>query len=385
MRVVIFQHRLLHYRLEFFEALRNKLHSFGVELDLVHGQASATELKRKDTGTLPWATVVANRFMNVKGRDLLFQSIPQSVMGADLYVVMQENRILSNYRFLLARPKGCKVAFWGHGKNYQSTTPNGLREKWKRFLIHRVDWWFAYTESTVEHLIEQGYSPDSVTNLDNAIDTKAFKADLASVSIDEISKMRAELGISERAAVGLFCGSLYPEKKLDLLMQSADLIRAQCPDFHMIVIGDGPSANEVREFAQTRPWVHCTGVKKGHDKSILFRMSKVLLNPGAVGLHVLDSFTAGLPMVTTRNSLHGPEIAYLKSDINGVIVSTDDLGEYAAAILKLLTDPHYFDRLSTQCLLDADRYTVENMASNFCDGILRCLQIKPHIKVVDSL
>ena len=53
-RVTILQHRLLHYRVNFFQQLRERLAHEDVELRLVHGQASAAEAVRKDEGNLVW-------------------------------------------------------------------------------------------------------------------------------------------------------------------------------------------------------------------------------------------------------------------------------------------------------------------------------------------
>ena len=39
-------------------------------------------------------------------------------------------------------------------------------------------------------------------------------------------------------------------------------------------------------------------MKKGREKAAWFKLASVVLNPGLVGLHILDSFWAGVPMVT---------------------------------------------------------------------------------------
>jgi len=96
-KVTILQHRLLHYRLSLFEGLRTKLKDRGVELHLVHGQASRAEISKRDTGVLAWATVIENRYLSLFGKDLLWQSLPSHLLESDLIVAMQENKILSNY------------------------------------------------------------------------------------------------------------------------------------------------------------------------------------------------------------------------------------------------------------------------------------------------
>ncbi|MGU5767032.1 glycosyltransferase family 4 protein [Aeromonas allosaccharophila] len=374
-KVILYQYRLLHYRVELFNSLREELAKSGVQLVLVYGQASKKEAKRKDEAELPWGVRVVNRFMSVAEVDVMWQPVSEQVKTADLCIFMQENRILSNYYLMLMRiAYGYKVAFWGHGRNYQSYKPTGLREKWKNWLLKRVDWWFAYTDITVKLLLDAGYDKDKITNLENAIDVTGFQNDLNSVTEEEIASAKVELAIPHNARIAIFCGSLYPEKKIDLLLASADKISDHVENFHLIVIGDGPSFPVLAAAAKSRPWLHCVGVKKGHDKAVLFKLGLVQLNPGLVGLHILDAFSAGLPMITTSTAMHSPEIAYLKNGINGIVVDGDSVNDYAAAVINLLNDDISRNEISSACLASAEHYTVENMVNNFSTGIIDCLK-----------
>jgi hypothetical protein len=145
---------------------------------------------------LPWAHKVENRVWEVGERDIIWQPFPDILRDADLVVVMQENRILSNYPLLLKRVllRGPKVAYWGHGANFQSNTPAGLREQWKRLMLTRVDWWFAYTEMTVEIVERGGYPKERITCLNNAIDNEGFQSDLAAVTEDHLDLLRQRAG-----------------------------------------------------------------------------------------------------------------------------------------------------------------------------------------------
>ena len=237
---------------------------------------------------------------------------------------MQENRLLSNYPWLFLRGlHKAKVAYWGHGRNFQADRPTGLLEKWKQFMVGRVDWWFAYTGMTKDILLSDGYPGERITVLNNAIDNEGFVGNLASITDVRLAELHGELGLQQSVKVGLFCGSLYPDKRLDFMVAAADKIKAALPDFHLLVIGDGPSVSVIKEAAALRPWLHWLGVRKGIEKAGYFRLAHVVLNPGLVGLHVLDSFCAGVPMVTTADARHSPEIAYLEDGNNGLVVQGD--------------------------------------------------------------
>ncbi|HEX8873685.1 MAG TPA: glycosyltransferase family 4 protein [Nitrosospira sp.] len=374
-KVVIFQYRLLHYRLAFFELLREHCARHGIDLHLVHGQATRREAPKKDEGSLSWAHRVENRVWEVGQRDIIWQPFPRGLRHAELVIVMQENRILSNYPLLLRRMLGgAKVGFWGHGANFQSNSPAGLREQWKRLMLTRVDWWFAYTEMTVEIVERRGYPKSRITCLDNAIDNDGFRNDLAAVSGDHAEQLRRQVGGSP---IGLFCGSLYPEKRLGFMIEAADRIHAELPDFRLVVIGDGPSAGDILAAAKSRPWMKYVGIRKGLEKAAYFRIADVIFNPGAVGLHVLDAFCSGIPMATTCESQHGPEIAYLKDGHNGIITRGDP-EIYAAKVIRLLKDRAEYDYLCSGARASAERYTLRNMVERFTEGMQRCLELPGH-------
>lgn len=375
-RVVVTQHRLMHYRQAFFERLRRACADRNIELRLVHGQPSPADAVRKDTGQLHWADTVQNSYMRLGGVDLIWQPFPEALQGAELVVLMQENKLLSNYPWLLGLRgrRHQRIAYWGHGRNLQSTAPTGLRERWKRWFVNRVDGWFAYTEATRTLLVADGYPSERIAVLDNAIDNEQFVHDLASVTPAQVAQCHATLGSQPGEPIGLYCGSLYPDKRLDLLVAAADLVRVTQPDFRLVIVGDGPSRGDLEAAAASRPWLRCVGVQRGVDKAAWFRIANAYLSPGAVGLHVLDAFCAGIPMLTTVDARHGPEIAYLQSDRNGFIVDAN-ARTFAETYISLMQNPTQLERVRQAAAADARRYTLDNMVLRFVAGIETCLAL----------
>ena len=375
--MTILQHRLLHYRVGLFEKLRELAAERSINLELVHGQATVFEKQKQDEGFLPWAIKVKNKFMRIGRRDILWQPMPFiSFRRSDLIIMMQENRILSNYLLILLSHLGLgpKIAYWGHGLNFQSRSPGGLREKWKRWLTTKVDWWFAYSQLTFDIVKNSGFPTERITCLNNAVDTRQFKKNLRSVNGVQLSQAREDLKMNEGAFVGLFCGSLYPDKRIEFLIESAQIIKAAIDDFHLVMIGNGPDAPVARQAAKNFRWVHFLGVQKGLQKALYFRLAHVILNPGLVGLHIVDAFCAGLPLVTVDSSMHSPEIAYLVNDRNGYLVP-DDTRAYARKVIGLSEDPDAYLKVCANARISAERYTLELMADNFIKGIENCLSL----------
>ena len=372
-KVAIVQPRLLHYRLGLFEQLRVACTARNIELTLIHGDATPTESVRNDTGELPWATKVRNRHWQVGDRDLLLQPFSGLVQQTDLVVLMQENRLFSNYPWLFGwGPRQTRVAYWGHGRNFQSNAPTGLRERWKRRMLTSVDWWFAYTELAAGIVRDAGFPQERITVLNNAIDNRSFGADLASVSEAEVAVLRASIGAPPDAIVGLFCGSLYPDKRLDLMIEACERVVNGNPNFRLVVLGDGPSRRDLQPVIG-RPWFHWAGTQRGKEKAAWFKAAQILINPGAVGLHILDSFAAGTPIVTTNDAKHGPEICYLEDSING-IVSEGSAEAVAAAIQQLIDEPERRASLASQARMNAKTYTLDAMVENFVTGMDTCLR-----------
>lgn len=374
--VTIFQYRLFHYRETLFECLRNLCGEVGIELHVVAGQPFGAEKAKRDEGHLPWVRRVENVYVPItEKKDLCWQPIPKHLSRSDLMVVMHENRLLANY-WLMAKRRvgGPKVAFWGHGRDFQSRAPGGIRERWKAWTIGQVDWWFAYTPLTVEILEGVNYPRERTTCLNNAIDTRTFGEDVSRVTSDEMAELREALGWGNmEGPIALFCGSLYPDKKIDLLLYAADRIRKVWPAFGLVVVGDGSSAEMVKAAARNRPWLVHVGAKRGLEKARYFKLCDLILNPGSVGLHILDAFAAGRALITTRGARHGPEIAYLESGRNGLITG-DSLEEYVDGTLELLSNRERLRSVNAGASADAETYTVERMAEKFVQGIVGCLE-----------
>ena len=155
-------------------------------------------------------------------------------------IVEQASKLLVNYPLLAWRRfGGPRVAWWGHGVNLDGGSASALGEGVKRRLARRADWWFCYTEGTARIVEGLGVPRDRMTVVQNAVDTKEVQRLRSEISEAQLAATRAELGIGS-GPVGVYVGSLYNTKRIPFLIEASDQIRSKLPDFHLIVIGDGP-------------------------------------------------------------------------------------------------------------------------------------------------
>jgi glycosyltransferase involved in cell wall biosynthesis len=363
---------MTHYRVPFFEALSDVLGSRSIELVLAYGEGTSEERKKDDEGFFSNAVRLRTRYFF--SDRICIQPFGRLARVCDMSVIALENKLLCNLREqLFARDR--KVALWGHGANLQGD-PSSLGERFKRVMARRADWWFGYTRHSVPLILQSGFPEDRITVLDNAVDTQEMARLFADVSAEDRKLFLEQIGFSG-GCVGIFLGSLYSEKRIPFLLAAADRIRQHLPGFELLVVGGGVDRSLVESFAASRSWVRYLGVLKGRQKVLSLCASDVILNPGLVGLGILDSFVCEIPMVTTDCGLHSPEIAYLESGING-LMTPDELESFVEASVRILSDRAERDRLVRGCRSSAARYTVENMASNFADGVERCLATPGH-------
>jgi hypothetical protein len=104
------------------------------------------------------------------------------------------------------------------------------------------------------------------------------------------------------------------------------------------------------------------------------KLGDVFLLPGAVGLAILDAFVASLPLITTDNPHHGPEIEYLTPGKNG-LVAMATAERYAEAVVDILSDSRLLASMRAMAEETGKKYSIAGMVESLCDGIERCLKI----------
>jgi L-malate glycosyltransferase len=370
--VTIVQRVLPHYRIPFFQRLHRRLLADGLQLRLIYGQEYPGTVPKTVRLDEPWAIEMSNSYFMLHGVEFVWQPCLKYLGRSDLIIIEQASRLLVNY-LILSRliTNGAKIAYWGHGKNLQSPNGKGLGETFKRLTINRADWWFAYTGSSAKIVREGGFEEHKICLVNNSIDTVSLSQACQEVRGADILKVKRELGIFSDN-ICIFCGGMHVEKKLDFLVESCLLIKKKVLDFQMIFIGEGPLQQLVSDACCKNPWMHYIGPKYGNEKAPYLKTAKAILMPGLVGLVVIDSFVAGVPLITTDIPSHSPEIDYLESAKNG-LVSSFHVAEYASAVANFLGAPESQEELKAGCAESSKKYTISNMVDNFASGILACL------------
>jgi len=371
-KILIVEEQIKRYRRPFYDRLHKALCEEGIQLRVVYSAPERSEMQKHDNCELPREYgVKVKGYRMAKGR-LLFQPAFRELAFADLVIIEHANRFLLNHFLLplsLLRLK--RSAFWGLGENLQAGRSR-FSELYKERTLNWVSWWFAYTEGTARYLQDRGVPAAKITAVQNSVDTRRIQACVQSLSRNARASLRARLGIGPVTPVGIFVGMLHKVKSVPFLIQAGEMIRQTVPEFQLIVVGGGPDEEEIKQSATRYPWVHCVGPKFGDRKAQFLAISDVFLLPGRAGLAVLDGFAAGLPLVATRLSIHGPEMEYFEDGNNGLITAADPEA-YAQAVARLLSNPQELQLLREGAAKSAEKYSIEVMVESFKRGIVQCL------------
>lgn len=366
--VLITQEHMPAFRVGFYEILRRKLAAEGVKLDVIYAPNQRNTFV---TAEVDWAIKVPIHWLRGK---IGWQPVLRHCLGRDLVVVQQETKYLVNPVLQLwSKLGGPKVAYWGHGKNFQAADPDSRGERIKAWLSRHVDWWFAYNRLSGDAVRAIGFPNDRITEVMNSIDTALLRRTMEETSPQTLIDLKKELHIDSQQ-VAVYTGGLYKAKRIEFLLQAALAIRERVPDFHLIVIGHGPDEAIIKAAAAKHPWIHPVGPKDDRGKVPYWMISKLLLVPGLVGLVVVDALALGVPLITTDYPFHSPEIDYLVNGGNGLLVPCgEDSRIYADAVSDLLEDEAKRLLLAETARRDGERYSFDAMAANFTEGVMRCL------------
>lgn len=371
-QVLFTQAQMKQYRVPFFEKLHALLLRDGIEVKVAYSDPPEVDRAKGDNVDLPPDIGIKVPGYWLFGDQFFYQGLMLPALEADLVVAEQANKHLHEFILLLLRLLRVKrIAFWGLGRN---TQPNHswLSERLRPWIARRASWWFTYTKGTASWLVANGLAPEKITVMQNSTDTRTLTMQIARIPDERLEEVRRRLEIEAGSHVGIYCGILTADKGIALLLEAVQLVRKRIPNFHLLVLGGGPECTKVEVATQQASWIHYLGPKFGEEKALLLKISDCFLLPGRVGLAILDSFAAGLPLITTHVPFHGPEVEYLEDGVNGKMAS-NSVEAYAGSVVEVLSDVALLDHLKSGAHRSAERYSIEAMVENCRRGVLACV------------
>lgn len=221
-------------------------------------------------------------------------------------------------------------------------------------LSSRGRWWqlqrsnalICYDHGMALHLSAM-YPGKVVGAASNSTDGAAITETISGLTKLGHTAVRRQAGLGKEFYL-LALGRLVPEKEFHRVISILKSVRRMGFDAGAIFVGDGP------ELGRIRLAMHANGFREGEDVAFAGSISDqvelarwlycadVSIQPGALGLAVVDSLFAGVPTVTPlpgrAGPYHGPEWKYVANGERGWLVpsnSDEALAEQIAHFLRL--------------------------------------------------
>lgn len=296
MRNVLFVFdRVAHYHRDFFRALEKKLSDRGINLILLSGSTRKITTGRTGLNEAVLDKELKYHFFEhcIKSYTLRFNKgvIRQIIkIKPEIVVVMGHVGNISYWLLMcLKKLLNFKLVAWQCGYEYN---PGKFKDKILRLNIPRFDHHLAYHTNAAKYAMKYGAKRDSVTIINNTINERRIFRVPKEKAIRILNERYPQIGSKK---IVLFVGAILAEKRIELLLEATAQLHAK--DVMIIIVGNGPHLDKIREQCKERNDVIITGeIIEG--VGLFFDVADVYVLPGTGGLGINEAMAHGLPIIS---------------------------------------------------------------------------------------
>ncbi len=244
-------------------------------------------------------------------------------------------------------------------------------QKMKPFVTRNSDFVIANSRSGLNSLREQvSLADDRATVVYNGIGEQQRQ------SPEQRQRARSVAGYgAENLTLCIVC-RLVPSKNTSMMLKAlAQLAPEKLDQLTVIVVGDGPELENLREQAKASlsEVVHFVG--ESNDVDQWYRMSDVFVQTSdSEGLSntVMEAMSHGLAVIATDV---GGTNELITNDVEGYLIKKNDHVALAAKIDQLLDQPEVVNTLGCQAVVKIEeRFALQTMVSKFESTYQQLLQ-----------
>ncbi len=229
---------------------------------------------------------------------------------------------------------------------------------WLRRFAYRVETGYLYRRASAIAAVSEGVRREICTTYRVAPD----RVRIIRNGVAQSPLLNTSVAVRHIVAAG----RMVPVKGFDVLIRAFALVR-QSVTCQLTIYGDGPMKRDLQALS----------CKLGVDRDTRFpgfvkefwgqvgdgAAFALSSRSEAFPLVLIEAMQRGVPVISTRCPYGPGEI--ITDGENGSLVPVDDHEAMAKAMLRLLTDADYAQRLASRARESAARYSVEAMVSEY--------------------
>jgi glycosyltransferase involved in cell wall biosynthesis len=338
------------YRRPLFDLVAAEL---GPGFEVVAGDRFFDPSVRTEAAGCAWYRPCTNRFL--ADDHFLWQTGKSLSRLGDGPLVLEGNpRCLRSWLILLqSRSRGIRTAVWGHALGRAAGASRMSPSRRLMFSLATSVISYCYNE---RETLKRIFPGKEILVAGNSTVHKRECLPLSTAA-------------RERSAV-LFVGRLVPAKKPMLLLEALKQLQEVGQGIGAVFVGDGPEREECEDFTRSAGLQNVRFAGAVYDRQRLRELAEpcfAMASSGYVGLSALDALSCGLPVIFSETEPNAPEVETLKTGNNALAFAEDSPNDLARALLEVYTNrERWLARAATNCTLVANRYSLENMAQQFC-------------------
>jgi glycosyltransferase involved in cell wall biosynthesis len=245
----------------------------------------------------------------------------------------------------------------------------GIKEKFKSFIIRQFDGYFNFGTRSAEYLITLGAKPEQLLVQRNCVDNKRLK---------ELFDNAKRLVISKEQKSFIFIGRLIPFKNLPSFMEALEEVNAQVANpWGLIILGEGEQKTELQHKSTglSYPVTFINGVSWEEIPSHLAQADALALPSYSEpwGLVVNEAMACGMPVLVSEKC--GCAIDLVKEGLNGFTFNPTNKEDIKQVLLKIMNQNLDLNNLGQQSINIIKDYSSENVAKEMFEGYTKICQL----------
>lgn len=276
-------------------------------------------------------------------------------------------------------PRNIPIVFTNHtrydlyAQAYLPVLPEGLSDTFLKAYLPpfcaACDLVIAPSRGMQEVLARFGVV-SSVEVVPNGIDLSSFLA-----PVEPISK--GELGFDDRDMVLIYTGRLGPEKNLPMLLRAFAGASKAYENLALLIVGAGPERDNLEDRVRhmgIADRVGFTGLVPYEQLPRYLAVADAFVTASVTEVHpytVIEAMASGLPVLGILSPGVGDTV---EDGVSGLLASQDDLAEFTAKMVRLVTQPECRTEMGRQARSAAKNYDIQRTSPLLLDRYQRLVQ-----------